>query len=286
MKYISSRTLCIFFFALFACEAHAIRKDAAKVIITILTGAAAAEAGSRTMEAKIDHDIARNNLKRRGYNTDDTTIYSLYLSLNNDVSSMMWADIFSKPDIFAVVSIEGQGDYLIPQIHNNYSGQAIQTNIIAKACQPGKRVLITIYDDDTLSDAIWNSILQTRIDCSLGGKFSAFGSVPVSLRSQGAIQLIDRKIVIDAPDYVASAEFKTPRFSFSKDWVAMGSVVDSEGRNLGKLEFGRIWSPDSSPVEAMKDAFGRSVFWGILFVVFSGVCGKYMISMWRSRDTT
>lgn len=236
------------------------------------------------MEAKIDHDTAQYNLEKRGYNTEDTAIYSLYFSLNNDVSSMMWADIFSKPDIFAVVSIEGQGDYLIPQIYNNYSGQAIQINIIAKASSPGNRILITMYDDDTLSDTIWNSILQTRINCSLGASFSAFGAIPVNLRSQGTIQLIDRRVVIDAPDYIASAEFKAPRFSFSKDWVAMGSVVDSDGRNLGNLEFRRVWSPENSPGEAKKDASGRIVFWGILFVVFAGICGKYMFSNWRSKN--
>ncbi|MFN2542602.1 MAG: hypothetical protein ABR514_10620, partial [Chthoniobacterales bacterium] len=138
-------------------EARAQSAKAAKAIITLLTGAAAAEAVSQTVGAKIDYDEARDALQKQGINTNEMAIYSLYFTLNGDVSSMMWADIFNKPDVFAIVSIEGQGNFLIPETYEEYSGQPILLNVIAKRARPGQRIVVNIYDDDSWSNRVWNT---------------------------------------------------------------------------------------------------------------------------------
>ena len=264
------------------CSASAQKNQAAKAVITLITGGAAAEAAKRTVGAKLDYDTAREALIKQGCDVTDAAVYSLYFSLNGDVSSMWWADVFSKPDIFAVVSIEGRGQFLIPEIYNNYSGQPILLNLIAKQAAPGKRIVVKIYDDDSVGDAVWNSILQSRINYSVSGTFKAFQAIKVESHFHGQIQILNRNVVIDAPDYIATAEFTVPRFTFTQEWVAKGPVVDSKGKTLGELSFTHVLSPSEAPGAAMKSSLMSMVFWGAITLVCVAVFGKLLFSRWSA----
>ena len=141
-----------------------VQGQALKWIFTLVTGAAAAKAAGNADQAHavfVQKDAIATKLKSQGLDTTDGAIYSLYFTLNGDVSSVMWADIFSKPDIFVVVQIEGDGTYIIPDIHNEYAGQPIIENLFRKAIPAGRKILVHILDDDSVSDDIWNNILQT-----------------------------------------------------------------------------------------------------------------------------
>jgi hypothetical protein len=250
---------------------------AAKILVTLLSGAAAAEAASQTVGAKLDYNTARDVLRTRGYDVDDTAIYALRFSLNNDVSSMWWADIFNKPDIFAVVSIEGQGEFLIPEIYNEYSGQPILLRVVARHARPRQRIIITFYDDDTMGDAVWNTILQTRVTCNVGATFQAFKGLRIDTHAQGKLQLLDHPVVIDAPDFIATAEFRVPELSYSK-WAATGPIVDSSHRTIGEFSFAPAWNPYEAPKEAMRWSTQQVTFWDVLTCVFLGVFGKLLCS--------
>ena len=283
MKHRYSPLICAIIIALTPCSASAQKNRAAKAIITLITGGAAAEAAKRTVGATLDYDTAREALRKQGCDITDAAVYSLYLSLNGDVSSMWWEDIFSKPDIFAVVSIEGRGQFLIPEIYNNYSGQPILLNVIAKQAAPGKRIVVTIYDDDTAGDAVWNSILQSRINYSVGGTFQASQAFRLDGNIHGQLRVLDRNVVIDAPDFIATAEFKVPRITFTQEWVAKGPIVDSSGRTLGELSFTHVLSPGEAPGAAMKSSLMNIAFWGTITLVCLAVFGKLLFSRWSVK---
>jgi len=250
-------------------QSHAQASKALKWVFTLVTGAAAAESFARADEAHSVYkqkDSVIQNLKAQGIDPTDGAIYSLYFSLNGDVSSVMWADIFSKPDIFAVVQIEGQGTFLVPDIHNEYAGQPILENIVAKNATPGARILVHILDDDSLSDAIWNSILQSRVSYRVTSEISCTTFARVNVEASGQIRLLDRNMVIDAPDYIATAEFTAPSSPDGR-WLANGILRDSENRDVGKLQFAQIWRADPQLVQEAAQSHSRGIFWG----VFGGV---------------
>jgi len=261
-------------------QSHAQASKALKWVFTLVTGAAAAESFARADEAHSVYkqkDSVIQNLKAQGIDPTDGAIYSLYFSLNGDVSSVMWADTFSKPDIFAVVQIEGQGTFLIPDIQQDYSGQPILENVIAKNATPGARILVHILDDDCLSNTIWNQILQSRIDYRVTSenwikRFILFHGIQattfarLNFETSGSLRLLDRNMVIDKPDYIATAEFTAPSSPDGR-WLANGILHDSKNREVGKLQFAQIWRADPQLIQEAAKSHSRGIFWG----VFGGV---------------
>ena len=250
-------------------QSHAQASKALKWVFTLVTGAAAAESFARADEAHSVYkqkDSVIQNLKAQGIDPTDGAIYSLYFSLSGDVSSVMWADIFSKPDIFAVVQIEGQGTFLIPDIQQDYGGQPILENVVAKNATPGARILVHILDDDCLSNEIWNKILQSRIDYRVTTDIQATTFARVNVETSGSLRLLDRNMVIDPPDYIATAEFTAPSSPDGR-WLANGILHDSQNREVGKLQFAQLWRADPQLVQEAAKSHSRGVFWG----VFGGV---------------
>ncbi len=251
------------------CESHAQKGQALKWVFTLFTGAGAAESFARADGARSVHkqkDSVVQNLKAQGIDATDGAIFSLYFSLNGDVSSVMWADIFSKPDIFAIVQIEGQGTFLIRDIHNDYGGQPILNSVIAKNALPGARILVHILDDDNLSDTIWNQILQSRVNYRVTTEISCTTFARANIETSGGIRLLDRNMVIDAPDYIATAEFRAPNSQDGR-WLAHGVLRDAQNREVGKLQFGQIWRADPQLVPQVAESRSRWIFWA----VFGGV---------------
>jgi hypothetical protein len=82
----------------------------------------------------------------------------------------------------------------------------------------------------------------------------------------GQIQLLDRNVVIDAPDPVANAEFVVPE---TKDgvWMADGTLHDENGSDVGKIQFACVWSAKAdwqAKVNSASGWLGSMVFWLVL----------------------
>ena len=245
------------------------RDQVLRVAVGLVTGAGAATAMAQTGTAVLDYQEGLAALQRQGCDVTNAAVYSLYFTLNNDASAVYWADLIGRPDVFAVVSIEGEGDFLLPDITNGYGGQPLLRNVVAKRARPGKRVVINFYDDDSASNAVWNSILSTRIPYTLTANVTALQAVLLEARSTGSFQLLDRPVTIDGPDIIATAEFQVPRFSFSDTWVAQGHITNASGATVGELQFSRLWNSQIDPPGATKDALQRIIFWGALSVFLS-----------------
>jgi len=54
--------------------------------------------------------------------SEGQAVYALQFDLKNDASTIKWADALSKPDVFPVVYVAGEGTYLIPELKRNYDG--------------------------------------------------------------------------------------------------------------------------------------------------------------------
>lgn len=280
---------------LLAPQANAQNKATAKALVWIATtvvGLFGSKAAENADLARSDYEYQKSLIERmrnQGVDPVDGAIFSLYFSLNGDASSVYWADIVGKPDIYAVVDIEGQGTFLIPKIFNEYSGQPTLETVIAKNAKPGARVVVNIYDDDSFSDTVWNEILQSsvnyQIDANVGSVKSGHypnlvfnKSVGVSLQANGKIRLLDRNLVIDAPDFITGAEFKIP-YTTDGCWHAGGELRDPKNNIVGRMEFAQVWRADPAVFKRMNDdankAHARFVFWcsigGVALLVGIGI---------------
>lgn len=238
--------------------------------VKIITSTAAA--GSLGLSAgameSFQHERAfLDSMRSRGLDQSDDCVYSIYFK----VTKGGWADWFSDPDLFFYVDIEGQGSFLVPQIHWNYAGGPILDRVLARDVKPGSRVVVRVLDDDTWTDEIWNNILKTRVSIYMAPEIQV--TKYVSIRPGyvgGQIQLLDRNVVIDAPDPVATAEFVVPE---TKDgfWAADATLYDDSGNDVGNLQFACVRSDKREWQEHMSAAsgwLGSAVFWLVLGLCF------------------
>lgn len=275
-----------------AFTAHANPGKVLKWVAAITAGTAAAKSAANADEADSFYKEQLNiiqALKQKGIPPDNTSISSFYFSLDGNVSSVMWADIFNKPDIFATVEIEGHGRYIVPIMQYEYTGQPIMENLITEKIRPGSRILIHILDDDTLSDTIWNNILQTRIDCRISADVACTKMSKVHIEASGKIRLLDKNVVVAAPDMIATAEFRAPELPGSTGWRAAGPLFDSSNRKVGELHFAKIWEADRQDILAAEEAVrkasrdaavahSKKIFWSIMGGVFILVTVAVLIS--------
>jgi hypothetical protein len=266
--------------------AGAALRAAGKVFVTgSVAGVAAANADAANIEqteaeAKLSH--AREQLRKQGADIYQTAVYSLSVNLKRDVSSVYWADIFSKPDVFAVVFIEGQQRFLIPEINNEYSGQPLLMHVLARNAPPGSRIVVHLYDDDSGSDAAWNAILQSRVAYNIGFVLPAFAGVPLRGDVSGSLQLLDKPIILDAPDLIGSLEFFVPDDVGAASWVSKASLVDSANRVVGSITFARVLGPVEQAAMEYRGARWKWIVWTSIALLLALICAKYVIEFWRS----
>lgn len=285
-----------------------ISPQAYKAAVTVVTGIFAVQAtGEAVAQADIvqEKDSILESLKSQGIAFDDPAIYSLYFDLNSDATSVYWADIVSKPDVFALIQIEGEGEYVLPQISNEYSGQPILDRIVRPEIQAGRKIIIHFMDDDTLSNEIWNSILQSKVNYridlnadassqekshSSGSTSSAVGLMKVSISANGTIQLLNSKQIVDAQDYIASMEFTVPASPDGR-WLANAKIIDSKGREVGNARFSQIWKPrvPSPQAKVIKEETGKArkamIIWGGLAIVCGAVFVKLLFFNSEKKKT-
>jgi hypothetical protein len=198
----------------------------------------------------------------QGLEANKSAIYSIYFKTTGGY----WSDFFSKPDLFFVVDIEGQGSKLVPQIHYNYQGAAVLDCVISDYVSKGKRVSIRVMDDDSLSDSVWNTILKSRLNYKIGSDLSATRFLSLSSTASGQFVLLEKSQTIDAPDFIAQAEFIVPD-SEDGTWATEAKLFDSSGNNVGVLQFVSVWSaPKTLEKQAsiVQSSFASMIFWAVV----------------------
>jgi hypothetical protein len=258
-----------------------------KVVITLLTGAAASKAAAETtMYYHVFNDKSEilQSLRAQGMTIDQPAIYSLYFSLNFDASAVYWADFIGRPDVFTLIQMQGVKDCIVPAITYEYSGQPLLSTIVHSEILAGSRVLIHFLDDDTASNDIWNNILKTKTDFSISAQGKTVLSsmlIDSKVAASGQIQLLNENVTLDAPDYIATAEFVVPE---TKDgiWVANGIVYDNKNLEVGTVQLAQIWRPLNSPAgirrikKEINEARSKMIFWGGVGVVCVAVFAKLL----------
>jgi len=233
-------------------NANANRGKALHTIVTVLTGTTAAGAfAGGNMAANLEQDAANviQRIRSRGIDPWKGAVYSTYLSLDNNADSVLWADIFSKPDIYIVVSIEGQKNYLVPDIAMNYAGQPYLKNLYAETMRPGSKIVVSVFDDDTTSDHIWNQVLSTNVAFSLDSNISVSQPLAVSVTAGGALQLVGHPMQLDPPELIAYAEFTSPK-NREEVWCADGILYDGYKQKVGRIQFAQIWKADPAEIDS------------------------------------
>lgn len=270
--------------------------QALKVVITILTGAAASKAAAETTDAYQvvkQKDALLESLRSQGMTLDQPAIYSLYFSLNNDASAVKWADIIGWPDVFTLIQMQGMGESIVPAISYEYRGQPLQTTFVHTEVPAGRRILIHFLDDDTTSNEIWNNVLSTKVDFTISAQGKTVLStmlIDAKLMGSGQIQLVQKNLTIDASDYIATAELTVPETP-DGHWVANGKIYDGKNREVGTMQFAQIWRPLNSPAGLQQigddraKAHKRMVFWGGIGIACAIVFGGLVLSNWKGTKT-
>jgi hypothetical protein len=201
--------------------------------------------------------------------------------MNGNAEAVYWADTIGKPDIYIVVAIEGHGEFLIPRITYGYSGQPILDNLFEKYAKPGSKICIYVFDDDSFSNDVWNSILQTRIALDVTSKIQATPAIGVTIGAKGNVQLLNRNTALDTPDFVAYAEFLVPE-SNDGGWIADGTLIDQKGIEVGKIQFSEIWKANVAEFEQAV-AEGAKSKWSMYFWIGMGIV---LVIVFASQFTT
>lgn len=229
--------------------------------------AAAAEKGAEIL----DLNQALELLKAQHADQSERGIYSVMYTLNGDASAVMWADIFSKPDTFVVLEIEGVGHYLLPDIRNNYGGERVLQTVLAGTAAPGRRVAVYLLDDDSTGNEIWNSILATRVQFTVEEKMRISRAEKITVSASGSIQLLQHPQTLDAADMVACAVFTVPE-SPNHQWRATAELLDAKGAAVGLLEFAQLGEVPWEQYQTTLTQRRHAIFYVTLFGAL-GVCG-------------
>lgn len=174
------------------------------------------------------------------YLADGEAVYALEFDLDNNVSSIYWADVFSKPDVFPVLQVAGMGTFLIPDIAPNYAGGKIIWTFKIPKIPDGRDVSIILYDDDSTSDQIWKNVLAARWKLDVGTKISLTKAIQVTFKVGTSLRLVTAPITIDSPEQLCVYSLSTPRFYFGGDWDTEAELKNSSGKKVGHMKFSQL----------------------------------------------
>jgi hypothetical protein len=215
------------------------------------------------------------------------SIYSATFQFNKT----SWADFWTGPDIYMVVESEGGRSVLIPEIENNWNGQEKIYTFRCLTMLTGSRCVLRLYDDDNTSNAIWNSILSTRVRFHagttvkietgiprIGHKLPTSGvqSLEAAMQADGTFQILDtsngKQYQIDKPDAVATANFTVPSAGAADRWQMEGEFV-KDGTTMGKVSLTHWYTNNSLTV--FSHITPNFLFWAVLAVgAFAALCWK------------
>ncbi len=274
---------------LLGASAHAARLPV-KTITTVLTGVAAAAfgTGAEFKEMSDDARTIADELKEKHPDLRNPSIYSFFFSVDNSLFSVSrWADINgSGADIFVKVSVEGSGSFIIPERIENYRGQNIILTTAAEDIPPNSKVILSVYDDDSVGNAIWNSLAQSKTTVRTGIESRSI-YVAAKVSSNSEIRLLKTNEVLDKPDFLASVSFTTPSSKETR-WTADGVIKDKFGKTAGSIQFSKcLSSRDLKNAETKYRKRYTTAFLtgGILLIVCFFTTKKIMKSNQRTPET-
>lgn len=265
----STKTSSLFLICLICMTTYGDRIKAINSIVTVVTGTAAVESFGNGLELN-KTKLKYEKLKRQCLGVKTPILYSVFFSVKEGFfSKSLWADFdFSGADLFVKVSVEGNSSIIIPEIIRNYKGQQLQLNFVAEEFPPGSRVVVTILDDDSKKDVVWNEILRFRTSFSTKPNMPrAFVAMNVS--GSRSINIPDAGVEIKKMDKIASISFVTPS-SDKKHWNADGRLKDQFGITVGKLQLAKLYALH------IKSRTAFMMFWFMTSLILLGVAIRYL----------
>lgn len=206
-------------------------------VVALTVAAMSTALATSEYEEWINKTLDYEKLKEyKGYD-GKAAMYSLDVNLDKSIGGFF----SGYPDVFFVVRIEGEGEYIAPYIEYGFKGGRILKSLLATNYKPGSKIQVIVYDSDSTSNEILNNLFKTKIYAS--GNFSIGGVVSVELSTSG-IQIIrdEQKLMIDAPDLIASVIFDTPKDG--DYFVGQGSFEDKNGKQIGSIEIKKVWEKE------------------------------------------
>ncbi len=211
------------------------------------------------------------------------SVYSVSLSFDRSSG----ADFWSGPDVFLVVECEGASRVVVPEIQPNWDYSAKVFNFRCPTLSPGSTCRLQLCDDDGQTDQLLKSLLTQQVKWEFRGGATSGGLLPASgvmaleatVAANGTLQLLSddaaHKMVLDAPDLIASASFQVPDEHSSAKWELTGTFI-SDGTDMGEV---RLTHWYSNPVPQITAYLLRptAVFWCALFLGLLVV----LASTWR-----
>ncbi len=204
-------------------------------------------------------------------------LYSIDFDLDPKKNAIYWADYIGKPDVYVVIEIEGYGSVLVPSLQSGYTGGRILKTVAAGNVKPGSKIRLYFLDDDMLSDSIWNSILQTKVEFFIGAEGvnveqtsdKITQGLRVGASAGGKISLLDHKVEIDQPDLLADANFNAPQ---DKTWKLNADIFDSKSDKVGTLSFSKIDEVEIPKYGIFGSIFfyGAALVFGLIFIKYFG----------------
>ena len=284
------RVLAVFFligWGTSTCDGQGQAVPVLRRAVQVLTGVAAAESFARSGEAYVETseiDATLQELKSQYSNAEGSAVYSLRMTTNGGY----WSDFWSKPDLMFVLSTPETGRVIVPAVWFNHPPNVpVADQLICEHIAPGSRVDLYIYDDDSSSDEVWNSIMQSRFEVSASSGIKAAAPYFVDVSAAGSFRVLHRDVTIDAPDFIASTSFVVPETEDGV-WVTSTRFTDSNGETVGDLDLSCIWSgvhaasqrseQITRETEDAKSAWKTAIFWGVLGAV---LLAAFVASLFR-----
>lgn len=125
------------------------------------------------------------------------------------------------PDVFVVIDIEGKGRFLPTFIEREYQGQQMLISFQAPKAGFGDKITVNFYRDKSVSNHIWNRILQTPMDV----KYRPANGISAAFH----IQLANEDLSLTPPELLNQAVLVNPyhmsyKFYDEKTKITHGEV--------------------------------------------------------------
>jgi len=204
---------------------------AREIFDSIMNHKAEVGAGAAAVAAGVE--VINNSLK------NGEAAYVLQYQM--DPNKIRWTRLIGWPNVFAVVMIEGTGQYVIPDIFYNYRGGEIISTFKVPKIPAGSSISVFILDDHSAADQIWNNILSTRWTTQVNAETTMTEGIVAEGSVSGTLQLLDTHVTIVGPTPMGQHSENCPWYArFKNTWQINGSLLDSSDKAIGTVSFSQI----------------------------------------------
>lgn len=172
-------------------------------------------------------------------------IYSLDVTLDPGAGAVFWSRWFGRPNLTALVQVEGAGEYWIPQVYPAYRGGPLLWSFAAPKIPAGRKLNVVIFDDKTDENAALNALMRTKMYPSLAGRVSVAGLVQVNLTADTSFQILsgdqpDLPLINFNPICSYTVTCPDPWFNFDNRWSTEGTFFDFSNKPIGQITFKQL----------------------------------------------